>query len=91
MNTFRARLNAIYGSDLGHFDLPDMRDAAYEAWELVEDGVINEAEFRDFVFANPVRLHGGMNPDFFKGTAVEHEAATVLAEHAAKAATLPSR
>ncbi|MBF6569682.1 MAG: amidohydrolase family protein [Candidatus Binataceae bacterium] len=80
LNPFGAQLNAIYGSDLGHFDLPDMRDAAYEAWELVEDGVINESEFRDFVFANPVRLHGGMNPDFFKGTAIEREAAAILAE-----------
>ncbi len=85
LNPFGAQLNAIYGSDRGHFDLPDMRDAAYEAWELVSDGVINEAEFRDFVFANPVRLHGGMNPDFFKGTAVEREAAAVLAERDANA------
>jgi hypothetical protein len=80
LNPFGARLNAIYGSDLGHFDLPDMRDAAYEAWELVEDGVIDEAEFREFVFANPVRLHAGMNPDFFNGTAVEREAMAVMAE-----------
>ena len=37
----------------------------------------------EFTFANMVRLHAGVNPDFFKGTAVEQEAAKVLAEDAA--------
>jgi len=32
---------------------------------------------RDFVFANPVELHTSMNPDFFKGTAVEAAVAKV--------------
>ena len=35
-----------------------------EACELVEDGHINEEQFRDFVFDNPVRLWSGMTPDF---------------------------
>ncbi len=76
---FGARLNAIFGSDLGHRDLFDMRDAAAEPWELVEHGLIGEADFRDFVFANPVRLHGGMNPEFFAGTAVASAARRLLA------------
>jgi hypothetical protein len=29
--------------------------------------------FRNFVFANPVKLWTGANPDFFKGTAVEKQ------------------
>jgi hypothetical protein len=66
-----SRLRAIYGSDIGHFDLPDMRDAAYEAWELVEDGLISEEDFRNFVFVDPVRAKTEMNPDFFKGTRIE--------------------
>jgi predicted TIM-barrel fold metal-dependent hydrolase len=74
----RARLNAIYGSDLGHWDLPDMRDAAAEAYELVEKGVLSEEDFRDFVFANPVRLKTALNPDFFKGTVVEQEVEKLL-------------
>lgn len=78
-NPFGARLNAIYSSDLGHWDLPDMRDAAVEAYELVEDGIINEEDFRDFVFVNPVKLKTDMNPDFFKGTVVEHEVEKLLA------------
>jgi hypothetical protein len=68
-----SQLHAIYGSDLGHFDLPDMRDAAYEAWELVEDGLISEEDFRNFVFVDPVRAKTEMNPDFFKGTRVERD------------------
>ncbi|MGH7905695.1 MAG: amidohydrolase family protein [Candidatus Binataceae bacterium] len=80
MNPFGTKLKAIYGSDMGHLDLPDMRNAAAEAYELVEEGLINEEDFRQFVFVNPVRLHGGMNPDFFKGTIVERAAAEILAE-----------
>jgi predicted TIM-barrel fold metal-dependent hydrolase len=70
-HAFRSRLNAIYSSDLGHWDLPDMRDAAAEAYELVEKGFMSEEDFRDFVFVNPVKHKVEMNPDFFKGTVVE--------------------
>ncbi len=37
-------------------------------------------DFRDFIFANTVRLWGAGNPGFFNGTAVEKAAAAVLAE-----------
>ena len=77
-----ARLNVIYGSDLGHWDLPDMRDAAAEAYELVEKGALNEDEFRDFVFVNPVKFVTAMNPDFFKGTIVESAVNKLPAESA---------
>jgi hypothetical protein len=33
-----ARINAIYSSDVGHFDVVDMRDPLPEAFELVEEG-----------------------------------------------------
>ncbi|HVN91034.1 MAG TPA: hypothetical protein VMT61_14565, partial [Candidatus Binataceae bacterium] len=79
LNATGSRLSAIYSSDLGHFDLPDMRDAAYEAWELVEHGLITEEDFRDFVFVNAVRAKTDMNPDFFKGTRVEVQVARLLA------------
>jgi predicted TIM-barrel fold metal-dependent hydrolase len=77
-NPFGAQLNAIYSSDIGHFDVIDMREPLAEAYELVEDGNITAANFRDFVFTNAVRLWGTQNPDFFKGTRVEKEAAAVL-------------
>ncbi|HJU29484.1 MAG TPA: hypothetical protein VJ718_09950, partial [Candidatus Binataceae bacterium] len=82
-NPLGARLNAIYGSDLGHYDLMDMCDAAAEAYEGVEHGLMSAEDFRDFVFINPVKLHCGMNPDFFKGTVLEREADKALAEIAA--------
>jgi predicted TIM-barrel fold metal-dependent hydrolase len=78
LNPFDAQLNAIYSSDIGHFDVIDMREPLAEAYELVEDGYITEANFRDFVFTNAVNLWGTQNPDFFKGTRVEKEAAAVL-------------
>jgi len=78
-NPLAARLGVIYGSDLGHYDLMDMRDAAAEAYENVELGLMSEQDFRDFVFVNPVKLHCGMNPEFFKGTILEREAQKVMA------------
>jgi hypothetical protein len=59
-----------------------MREVLGEAWELVEDELIDENDFADFTFRNAVRLHGGMNPDFFKGTRVEDAARRVLQDHA---------
>jgi hypothetical protein len=85
-NPFGAQLNAIYSSDIGHFDVIDMRDPLPEAYELVEDGLITEDNFRDFTFANAVRLWGTQNPHFFEGTAVAREAAAVLAEPPLRAA-----
>jgi len=77
-NPMGARLNAIFSSDIGHFDVPDMAAVVPEAYELVEDGLIDDHDFRDFMFANAVRFWGEVNPDFFKGTAVEKQAAEVL-------------
>jgi hypothetical protein len=49
-----------------------------EAWEMVEGGQMSEADFRDFVFVNPITLHAGMNPGFFRGTRVEQAADQLL-------------
>src|SRR5947199_6383445 len=75
-----ARLNAFFSSDIGHFDVPDMTEVVPEAYELVEHGLLDDDDFRDFVFANAVRFWGEVNPDFFKGTLVEKQAAEVLAQ-----------
>jgi predicted TIM-barrel fold metal-dependent hydrolase len=85
-NPMGARLNAIFSSDIGHFDVPDMTDVVPEAYELVEHGLIGDADFRDFMFANAVRFWGEVNPDFFKGTVVEKAAAEVLASSSKAAA-----
>ena len=73
-NPMGATIRTIFGSDIGHWDVPVMNKVVAEAYELVEKGAITEEDFRDFIFVNPVRLHAGMNPDFFKGTAVQAEA-----------------
>ena len=37
---FGARLNAIFSSDIGHWDVPDMTEVTEEAHEMVEHGLI---------------------------------------------------
>jgi len=75
-----ARLNALFSSDIGHFDVPDMSDVVPEAYEMVEHGLIDDNDFRDFMFANAVRFWGEANPEFFRGTVVEKAAAESLAQ-----------
>jgi hypothetical protein len=79
MNPFGAKLQAVLGSDIGHWDVPDLRDVLGEAYEFLEHGLMDVDDFRAFTFENAVRLHGGMNPDFFAGTTIEDEASRVLA------------
>jgi len=66
-----ARLNAVFASDIGHWDVPDVRGVLPEAWELVEDGLIDADQFREFACDNLVRMATGVNPAFFRGTVVE--------------------
>jgi hypothetical protein len=70
---FNSNLRAFYGSDIGHWDVPDMRMILDEAYELVEHELMTPAEFRDFVFVTPIQFWTATNPDFFKGTAIESE------------------
>jgi hypothetical protein len=82
LNHGGARLNAILGSDIGHWDVPDMTQVMVEAYGMVEDGLITEADFRDFTFGNVVAMHTGMNPAFFKGTVVAGEVEKYKAKRA---------
>jgi len=81
LNPGGSRLNAILGSDIGHWDVLDMTTVLVEARELVECGAITEDDFRYLVCDNAIRLHAGMNPKFFTGTAVESYAARLMSEH----------
>jgi len=78
-------LKAVFSSDIGHWDVPIINNVLPEAYELLEHGLLDEESFRRFTFGNAVELHGGMNPDFFKGTRVEKEAAQELGPRAASA------
>jgi predicted TIM-barrel fold metal-dependent hydrolase len=82
INHYGLKLNAILGSDIGHWDVPDMTKVMVEAYEMVDDGFMDDDDFRDFTFGNVVTMHTGMNPDFFKGTVVEDEVNKYLSEKA---------
>jgi len=58
----------VFSSDIAHWDVPDMAAVVAESYELVDKGLIDEAQYRAFVFDNPVALFG---PQFFAGTVVE--------------------
>ncbi|MGW0661694.1 amidohydrolase family protein [Streptodolium elevatio] len=78
LNPCGAVLRPLLGSDIGHWDVTDMREVVGEARELVEHGHLTPAQFREFACDNTVRLHGGMNPRFFDGTRVEQYARKLL-------------
>ena len=48
MNPFGARLGAIFSSDIGHWDVPDMTEVLAEAYELVDKEVVTERDFEVF-------------------------------------------
>ncbi|MAJ61007.1 MAG: hypothetical protein CBC48_14175 [bacterium TMED88] len=72
-----ARLPALFSSDIGHWDVPDMSGVVLEAWESVESGRLTEADFQRFTFQNAVELYAGNNASFFEGTAVEPAARAI--------------
>lgn len=74
-NPFGISLHALLGSDIGHWDVPDIARVLVEAWELVEDGIVGEEDFRRFAFASPVALWSAGNPRFFEGSALAEAAA----------------
>lgn len=83
----QTQLNAVFASDIGHWDVPDMSQVLPEAHELLEHGHLSEADFKQFAFTNAVRLWGGTNPDFFEGTSVAAAAAAVVSAASVSAAS----
>ncbi len=71
-------LPAFFASDLGHWDVPEFDEPLLEAYELVEHGLLDEAQLREFLFVNPMNFYTGMNPDFFAGTRIEAQVAAAL-------------
>jgi predicted TIM-barrel fold metal-dependent hydrolase len=69
-NPFGVTLQALFGSDIGHWDVPEVGHVLLEAFELVEDGLVAEEDFRRFAFAAPVALWTAGNSRFFEGTAL---------------------
>jgi predicted TIM-barrel fold metal-dependent hydrolase len=78
LNPFGSQLSAMFSSDIGHWDVRDMREVVEEAYELVEHGALDEQEFADFTFGNVARFYTDANPRFFEGTAVEADVTKLL-------------
>jgi hypothetical protein len=78
INPLGATLPVFFASDLGHWDVPDFDEPLEEAYELVERGILDPDQLKAFLFENPVRFYGALNPDFFSGTTIEQEAKAVL-------------
>jgi len=64
-------VRAMFSSDIGHWDVPDMRTVVAESYELVERGWLTGEQWRRVVFDNPVELYTRANPNFFDGTHVQ--------------------
>jgi predicted TIM-barrel fold metal-dependent hydrolase len=77
INPRGSQLQAMFASDIGHWDVPDFTEVLPEAWELVEHGLLDADQFRAFTFEHAVRLFTTTNQDFFAGTTVEADAARV--------------
>jgi predicted TIM-barrel fold metal-dependent hydrolase len=75
---FGAVLHAMYGSDIGHFDVPSLPDVLHEAWENVERGWMDREQFRRFMFDNPARFYLESNEAFFSGTVVADDVASLV-------------
>ena len=80
VNPMGARLRAMFSSDMGHWDVPEMAAILEEAYELVEKKILDDEAFREFVCLNPVRFYTSVNPDFFVGTRIESEVAAMREE-----------
>ena len=80
VNHEHAKLKALFSSDIGHWDVIDMTHVLEEVWEAHEYGAMDADDFKNFVFASPAEFHAAMNPNFFKGTAVEGAVAKLMAE-----------
>jgi predicted TIM-barrel fold metal-dependent hydrolase len=80
---FGVEVHAMFSSDIGHWDVPDMAEVLEEAYENVEKGWLDAAQFRAFSFENVARFYTDANPRFFAGTHVESEVRALLARHGA--------
>ena len=92
---FGRTLQTLFGSDIGHWDVPDMREVLAESHEQVDHGHLDRAQYRAFTFGNAARFYTDANPTFFSGTTVESavaaETATSNSESRSREHTLGGR
>lgn len=82
VNPLDTKVNALFSSDIGHFDVPDMTEVLEDAYGLVTENLMSDDDFRAFTFENPAHFWAGGNPDFFNGTAVEQAVKSLFADQA---------
>ena len=82
VNPLGTKINALFSSDIGHFDVPDMTQVLPNAHALVADGLMSAEDFRDFTFTNPAHFWASGNPGFFNGTVVERQVRELLTDEA---------
>ena len=68
------RLNAMFSSDISHWDVPDMSRILVEAHDAVDNGRLTADGFEAFTFGNACRFYARVRPDFFAGTVIERDA-----------------
>jgi predicted TIM-barrel fold metal-dependent hydrolase len=62
--------NVMLGSDISHFDTPDMDAVVPSACRLVEKGLLDHRQLRALLCDNAARLFTHADPNFFAGTAL---------------------
>jgi predicted TIM-barrel fold metal-dependent hydrolase len=67
-------INAVMGSDIGHWDVVDMAHVLGEVVEAVEAGQLTAENVRDLLYTNPMRFYVESNPEFFQHTVLEGRA-----------------
>lgn len=77
-NELYLRLHAMFSSDYGHWDADQPGKLVSASRKMVDHGLMTAKDFRSFAADNVIALHGGNNPKFWKGTAVEKYAEKVL-------------
>ena len=71
-------VNAMFSSDIGHWDVPEMRDVVHDAWSLVTRNYMTRENFFDFAYRNVVEMLSGPNPNFFKNTVIQDDVRALL-------------
>lgn len=82
-NPLGIKLNALFSSDSGHWDVPEITETLAETYDLVKEGAITEEDFKSLVFTKPYEFYTANKPDFFKGTAVEEKLKQLATKQAA--------
>ncbi len=71
INPMNAELKILFSSDIGHWDVPEMSGVLDEAFEMLDDGLISNANFEAFVFGNAASMLTANNPSFFENTVLQ--------------------